>query len=101
MNISRVQEIVEENDVVVFGKGEKGHSNCEMTTQLQDMFEEIFPDYEMIDVEDDPEMCREIRSASGCSIFPQVFIHGEFSGDFDTICEMEEDGELYDLIGQD
>ncbi len=101
ISTSRVQELIEENDVVIFGKGERDHSNCEMTSRLQELFEEIFPDYEMIDVEDDPEMSSEIRALSGCSVFPQVFIFGEFAGDYDTVCELEEDGELYDMIGQD
>lgn len=100
MSDIQVLEIVEDNDVVIFGKGDKGKSPCEMTNRLQEIFEEVFPDYEMIDVESDPGIGSEVRSVSGCSVFPQVFIYGEFAGDFDTICDMKEDGELNDLFDE-
>lgn len=92
------QEMIDDNEVVIFGKGEKGEPGDEMSVRLQDIFEEISPDYEMVNVQMEPELKEEIRDISGCSTFPQVFIHGEFAGDFDTIVEMYDEGELAEML---
>lgn len=100
MTLDEVRKLIQSNAVVIFGKGDKGEPRCGFTAQVQEIFDEIAPDYVMINVLDDKEGWREVLSElTDWPTFPQVFINGDFIGGCDIVCAMEEEGELEELFG--
>ena len=101
MNEEEIQEIIDEHMVVVFGKGEKDMPRCGFTANMQDIFDEVYPEYYMVDVLGDPELQECMRKKSNWPTFPQIYIKGEFMGGGDIITEMYETGELQEMLKEE
>ena len=84
--------------VIVFGKGEKNKPYCGFTANVQNIFDDVFPEYEMINILGKKELRESMKIFSDWPTFPQVYIHGEFIGGGDIVTEMYENGELKELI---
>lgn len=98
MTPDEIQDIIENNAVVVFGKGEKDMPRCGFTANMQHIFDEVYPEYIMVNILGDPEFAQLMCKISDWPTFPQIYIHGEFIGGGDIITEMYEDGELSEAI---
>lgn len=80
--------------VVIFGKGEKHEPQCGFTANVQNIFDDVFPDYEMVNILTDRGLREEIKTFSSWPTFPQIYIDGEFIGGGDIAAEMYDEGEL-------
>lgn len=97
MNHSEIQEMIDSSPVVIFGKGEKHKPYCGFTANVQNIFDDVFPDYTMVNVLGNRELREEMKIFSTWPTFPQVYINGEFIGGGDIAQEMYEEGELDEL----
>ena len=98
MDHSHIETIIAKSPVVVFGKGEKDQPFCGFTATMQNIFDDVFPEYEMINILGNKELREEMKEFSAWPTFPQVYIHGEFIGGGDITQEMYEEGELKTLV---
>ncbi len=99
MNLVEVRKLIDANEVVVFGKGDKGEPGGGETAEVQGIFDELVPEYVMVNTSGDREGWREVLGEiTDYPDLPQVFIQGKFIGGCDTICEMEEEGELEEMF---
>ena len=48
MDHSHIETIIAKSPVVVFGKGEKHQPFCGFSANMQNIFDDIFPEYEMV-----------------------------------------------------
>ncbi len=100
MNIEEVRKVISTNDVVIFGKGKKGEPECGDTAEVQGIFDELAPEYIMIDILDDKEGWDELLSEiTDWTSFPQVFLQGEFIGGSNEVMQLEEEGILEEKFG--
>lgn len=52
-----------------------------------------------VDVTNDQAECDKIAEVSDCTTVPQLFVNGKFIGGHDDMVELEEKGELNDILG--
>ncbi len=99
MTESEIQNIIDSNPVVIFGKGAKGSPRCGFTARVQNIFDELAPNYVAIDVLEDLSAWRQVMTKfSDWPTFPQVYVKGEFIGGCDIILEIYENGELQKML---
>lgn len=98
MTVEEIKTVIKENKVVVFGKGEKHKPMCGFTANMQNVFDEVYPAYTMVNVLGKRSFQKTLEKFSDWPTFPQIYINGEFIGGGDIILEMNENNELENLL---
>ncbi|MEJ6009468.1 Grx4 family monothiol glutaredoxin [Novosphingobium aquae] len=91
---SRIAEIVNSNDVVLFMKGTPLFPQCGFSSRAIAILEHLGVKYESVDVLQDMEIRQGIKEYSEWPTIPQLYLKGEFLGGSDIMMEMYEAGEL-------
>lgn len=95
---SRIADIVEANDVVLFMKGTALFPQCGFSSRAIAILERLGVKYETVDVLQDPGIRDGIKDYSDWPTIPQLYVRGEFVGGSDIMMEMFESGELQQLV---
>ena len=96
---SRIADIVQKNDIVLFMKGTALFPQCGFSSRAIAILDRLGAPYETVDVLQDPEVRQGIKEYSDWPTIPQLYVKGEFVGGSDIMMEMFESGELQQLIG--
>jgi monothiol glutaredoxin len=97
---SRIEEIVQSNDVVLFMKGTALFPQCGFSSRAISILDHLGVRYETVDVIQDPEIRQGIKAYSDWPTIPQLYVKGEFLGGSDIMMEMFEAGELQQLLDE-
>jgi len=95
---SRIAEIVNGNDVVLFMKGTPLFPQCGFSSRAIAILDHLGVEYASVDVLQDMEIRQGIKSYSDWPTIPQLYVKGEFVGGSDIMMEMFEAGELGQLM---
>ncbi len=95
---TRIAEIVNSNDVVLFMKGTPLFPQCGFSSRAVAILERLGVPFEGVDVLQDMEIRQGIKAFSDWPTIPQLYIKGEFVGGSDIMMEMYEAGELQQLV---
>ncbi len=95
---SRIREIVDANDVVLFMKGTALFPQCGFSSRAVAILDHLGVSFETVDVLQDPEIRNGIKQFSDWPTIPQLYVKGEFVGGSDIMMEMYESGELQQLF---
>ena len=95
---SRIDEIVKNNQVVLFMKGTPLFPQCGFSSRAVTILEHLNTPFESVDVLQDPEIRQGIKEYSDWPTIPQLYINGEFVGGSDIMLEMFQSGELQQLV---
>ncbi len=95
---SRIAEIVNEHDVVLFMKGTPLFPQCGFSSRAVAILENVGVTFESVDVLQDMDIRQGIKSYSDWPTIPQLYVKGEFVGGSDIMMEMFEAGELHQLM---
>ncbi len=95
---TRITEIVNSNDVVLFMKGTPLFPQCGFSSRAIAILEHCGVAYDSFDVLQDMEIRQGIKSYSDWPTIPQLYVKGEFVGGSDIMMEMYEAGELQQLM---
>jgi monothiol glutaredoxin len=95
---SRIADLVNSNDVVLFMKGSPLFPQCGFSSRAIAILDHIGVKFETVDVLQDQEIRQGIKSFSDWPTIPQLYVKGEFVGGSDIMMEMFEAGELQQLI---
>jgi monothiol glutaredoxin len=95
---SRIAEIVNANDVVLFMKGTPLFPQCGFSSRAIAILDHLGVAYESVDVLQDMEIRQGIKGYSEWPTIPQLYVKGEFVGGSDIMMEMYEAGELEQLM---
>jgi len=91
----RVAETIEDNEVVLFMKGNRLMPQCGYSERAIELVSAHVDEFETVDVLPAlPEYREALESHSGWETIPQTFVDGEFVGGSDVLAEMDERGEL-------
>jgi len=96
---TRIDEIVKNNDVVLFMKGTALFPQCGFSSRAVAILDRLGTTYETVDVLQDPEIRNGIKEYSEWPTIPQLYVKGEFLGGSDIMMEMFESGELQQMLG--
>ena len=95
---SRIAEIVNANDVVLFIKGTPLFPQCGFSSKAVAILDHLGVAYQSVDVLQDMDVRQGIKGYSEWPTIPQLYVKGEFVGGSDIMMEMYEAGELHQLM---
>ena len=95
---TRIAEIVNGNDVVLFMKGTPLFPQCGFSSRAIAILDHLAVKYDTVDVLQDMEVRQGIKAYSDWPTIPQLYVKGEFVGGSDIMMEMYEAGELQQLL---
>jgi len=95
---SRISEIVEDSDVVLFMKGTPLFPQCGFSSRAVSILDHCGVKYASVDVLQDMDIRQGIKTYSDWPTIPQLYVKGEFVGGSDIMMEMFEAGELKQLM---
>jgi monothiol glutaredoxin len=94
----RIEEIVKNNDIVLFMKGTALFPQCGFSSRAVAILDHMGVPFETVDVLQDAEVRQGIKEYSDWPTIPQLYVKGEFVGGSDIMMEMFQAGELQQLI---
>lgn len=95
-----IKEMIDDNEVVLFMKGNADQPRCGFSKCVVDILNElgaVFYDVNIL--EDHPNFMHALREVSGWPTSPQLFIGQQLVGGCDITQEMYRSGELQKLLG--
>jgi monothiol glutaredoxin len=96
----RVQELIADNQVLLFMKGTPDQPRCGFSMQVVQVLDSMDVEYGAIDVLPALQPLREVTTEiSDWQTFPQLYVNGELLGGADIVVEMYESGELGEALG--
>lgn len=95
---SRIDEIVKNNDVVLFMKGTSDFPMCGFSSIVSQILQRESATFKDINVLDDIDIREGVKIYSDWPTIPQLYIKGEFIGGCDIVKELYENGELKTLL---
>lgn len=96
----RVKELITENPVLLFMKGNPTSPRCGFSMRTVQVLEQMDVEYGAIDVLPALQPLREVTSElSDWETFPQLYVDGELLGGCDIVEEMFESGDLAKTLG--
>jgi len=95
-----IQEIITENNVVLFMKGSPDQPLCGFSANAAGILRG-YGEFMHFDVISDPDVRQGIKDFSVWPTLPQIYVGGEFVGGSDILRQMHEAGELSNLINPD
>ena len=90
----RIEEIIENEDVVLFMKGTPQLVMCGNSRRALDALRAVGAPVSAVDILPDPQIRQELSAVSGWPTIPQVFVKGELIGGADICEELQATGEL-------
>jgi len=94
----KIQEIIEQNRVVLFMKGTKTFPQCGFSQRAVQILKSTGAEFMDVNVLKDPDIRQGIKEFSSWPTIPQVYIDGKFVGGSDILIEMQQSGELAQLL---
>ena len=96
-----IKETVTNNPVVLFMKGTAQFPQCGFSGRaIQILRDSGVTKLVTVNVLDDEEVRQGIKTYSQWPTVPQLYVKGEFIGGCDIMVEMDESGELKQLLGE-
>jgi monothiol glutaredoxin len=92
---ARVDDAIEDNDVVLFMKGNELMPQCGYSERALGLISQYREDVEVVDTLESLEEYRvALEEHSGRETIPQTFVDGEFVGGSDILAQLDERDEL-------
>ena len=97
----RIKQIVDENAVVLFMKGNAQFPMCGFSGRAVQILKACgLEQFKTVNVLEDDEIRQGIKEYSNWPTIPQLYVKGEFIGGSDIMMEMYQNGELKQLFEQ-
>jgi monothiol glutaredoxin len=90
----RIQQIIDNEDVVLFMKGTPQFVMCGNSQRALEALRAAGAPVTAVDILPDPQIRQELSALSGWPTIPQVFVKGELMGGADICQELQASGEL-------
>jgi len=94
----QLDKLVHEHDMVLFMKGTPQFPQCGFSQRVAATLDHHGIEYTSVNVLLDMAVREGIKLYSDWPTIPQLYVKGEFIGGCDIIIEMEESGELAELL---
>jgi len=96
----RVEELIRENPVLLFMKGTPEQPQCGFSMRVVGVLDSYGVEYAALDVLPALQPLRQVTAEiSDWQTFPQLYVNGELVGGADIVEEMDDSGELAELLG--
>jgi monothiol glutaredoxin len=96
----KVEELIRDNPILLFMKGTPEAPQCGFSMRVVNVLESYGVEYAALDVLPALQPLREVTAEiSDWQTFPQLYVNGELVGGCDIVEEMDESGELAQVLG--
>lgn len=95
---NKIGSQIEQNKIILYMKGTKDMPQCGFSARVVQILNSHGVDYEAVDVLADPEIRQGIKDFSNWPTIPQLYVDGQFLGGCDICVEMEQSGELGQIL---
>ncbi len=95
---AEIKKTVENNDVVLFMKGNKTFPQCGFSSRVSQILAYMEVEYQDVNILESDEMRQGIKDFSNWPTTPQLYVKGEFVGGCDIVTEMTMSGELDTML---
>mmetsp|Transcript_12677 Transcript_12677/g.25854 ORF Transcript_12677/g.25854 Transcript_12677/m.25854 type:complete len:169 (-) Transcript_12677:191-697(-) len=89
---------VKSNPVMLYMKGSPNSPQCGFSARVVGILQSNGASFSSVNVLEYPEIREGIKEYSDWPTIPQLYVNGEFVGGCDIVQQMEEDGELEDVL---
>lgn len=94
----QIQKDLNDNDVVVYMKGNAVFPQCGFSAAVVQVLSQIGVPFKDVNVLEDAAIRQGIKDFTNWPTIPQLYIKGEFVGGCDIVREMFTSGELQELL---
>ena len=95
---TKIQTIIDQNDVVLFMKGNSKMPQCGFSSRVAGILNYLEVNYKDVNVLEDDEIRQGIKDYSDWPTIPQLYVKNEFIGGADIVREMFEENELKEFL---
>jgi monothiol glutaredoxin len=96
--LDRIRKTVSDNPVVLYMKGTPQFPMCGFSSRAAQALKTVGAQFASVNVLEDPEVRANLPRYSNWPTFPQLFINGELIGGCDILLELQESGELAQMV---
>jgi len=96
--LDRIRKTVSDNSVVLYMKGTPQFPMCGFSSRAAQALKTVGAQFASVNVLEDPEIRANLPRYSNWPTFPQLFINGELIGGCDILLELQESGELAQMV---
>jgi len=96
--LQQIDKVVKENDIGLFMKGTPDFPQCGFSQRVAAIIASYDIPFAAVNVLLSEEVRQGIKDYSDWPTIPQLYIKGEFIGGCDIVSEMQENGELSELL---
>ena len=96
--ITKIDNMIKENKVVLFMKGTKGVPQCGYSSVVSSLLSDMNVDFKCVNVLDDDDIRQGIKKYSNWPTIPQLYINQEFIGGHDIIVSYHRENALKNLF---
>jgi len=96
----RLRQLVNRSHVMVFMKGLPSAPRCGFSRQLIELLDGTGIPYDAFDILQDDDVRQGLKTFSNWPTYPQLYVKGELIGGLDICKELQESGELIDVLKQ-
>ena len=98
----RLRKLVNRHGVMLFMKGLPSNPQCGFSRQIVEILDATGVPYDAFNVFEDEDVRQGLKEFSDWPTYPQLYLNGELLGGLDIVREMQETGELGEMLrGED
>ena len=98
--VERIQSYLAASPIVLFMKGSPAAPQCGFSARVVSALRACRASFTHVDVLDDPDLRRALKSYSNWPTIPQLYIEGELLGGCDIVIDLYRSGELSRMVKQ-
>lgn len=95
---TRISTLITQHHVVLFMKGTRRAPACGFSAGVVQVLDELVPEYETVNVLEDPSLREGIKEFSEWPTIPQLYVAGQFVGGADIVRDLAASGELAQML---
>ena len=96
--LDQIQKDIDNTPVLLYMKGDQDAPMCRFSLDVVRILKNLGVSFETRDVLQDDELREAIKMYSDWPTLPQLYVRGEFIGGRDIIVELNESGELKEIL---
>ena len=93
-----IKDQIENNRVILYMKGSPNQPQCGFSARTVQALMGCGKKFAYVDVLSNPEIRANLPAYGNWPTFPQLWVDGELIGGCDIVCDMDDTGELRELI---
>ncbi len=94
----RLQQLINRHRIMLFMKGIPSSPKCGFSRQIVEILDSHHVSYDAFNILEDEEVRQGLKEYSDWPTYPQLYVEGDLVGGLDIVREMEESGDLKDLL---